>query len=207
MWLWKVNKTGSAIDQIGIIGARDGMLLMTNNCYCCVIETSAVNFELKSEAEQDALIEIFQSFLNSLNSKVQFIVRVREIDLDRYMEELAHRLDLENNPVYQSQIESYSQFVRSLVSLNKILSRNFYVCIPLELKNKQDMDSIREQLSLKTEIVARGLQRLGMHARQLDSLELLNLFYSFFNPVQAKTQPLIPATLKQMHVALMKENA
>lgn len=206
MWFWKVNKTGSAIDQIGIIGARDGMLLMTNNCYCCVIETSAVNFELKSEAEQDALIEIFQSFLNSLNSKVQFIVRVREIDLDHYMDDLAHKRELENNPVYRSQIESYSQFVRSLVSLNKILSRNFYVCIPLELKNKQDMDSMREQLALKTEIVARGLQRLGMHARQLDSLELLNLFYSFFNPVQAKTQPLIPGTLKQMHAALMKEN-
>jgi hypothetical protein len=34
------------------------------------------------------------------------------------------------------------------------------------------------------------LMRLGIQSRQLDSLEILNLFQTFYNPAQAKRQPI-----------------
>ena len=37
-----------------------------------------------------------------------------------------------------------------------------------------------------------------MKAKQLDSLELLNLFYSFYNPTQAKTQELKGHTIQAL---------
>ena len=44
----------------------------------------------------------------------------------------------------------------------------------------------------------RGVEKLGMKARQLDSIELLDLFYSFYNPAQAKTQELKEQTIQML---------
>ena len=63
MWHWKQDKVSSR-KQIQIKGVKDNILLLPNNEYRVVLETSSVNFELKSEAEQDVLIDSFENFLN-----------------------------------------------------------------------------------------------------------------------------------------------
>ena len=62
-----------------------------------------------------------------------------------------------------------------------------------------------EQLKIQLDIVAKGLGRLGMHADQLDSLEVLDLFYSFYSPTQAKIQPLTEQALQIIHTALIQK--
>ena len=86
MWLLSKSKqrTGSR-RQIQIKEVKDGIILLSNNQYRAVLETSSINFELKSEAEQDVIIDSFQNFLNSLSFPVQILVRVREIDADQYV--------------------------------------------------------------------------------------------------------------------------
>jgi hypothetical protein len=69
------------------------------------------------------------------------------------------------------------------------------VIIPYATQD-QDFDLIKEQLSLSADIVAKGLSRLGMQSRELSSLEMLDLFYSFYNPRQAKRQPLLNQTFE-----------
>ena len=64
---------------------------------------------------------------------------------------------------------------------------------------------IKEQLNLKLDITAKGMTRLGMHTKQLSSLEVLDLFYSFYNPAQAKIQPLTEQTLQLIHSALIEK--
>lgn len=191
------------MSQIDIKSVQDGVLTMSNNECCSVIETSSINFELKSEAEQDALIENYQNFLNSLGKKLQIVIRIREIDLDNYLEDISNRAKEEDSEVWRSQLLSYARFVKSLVNVNKILSRNFFVVVSLENPQK-NFEATREQLALRTEIVSRGIQRLGMHARALDSLEILNLFYGFYNPNRAKFQPLEVALSKSMHSFLVE---
>lgn len=197
--------TGSARDQIGIKAARDDILILTDYRYRIVFETSAVNLELKSEEEQDALVDVYQSFLNSLSCPLQILIRTREIDLDNYLNEIDQKLYNENNKVYRTQLHGYAKFMKSLVSVNRILSRNFYIIIPYDGNGKNDFEFVKEQLSLRADIVSKGLQRLGMHSRQLTSLELLNLFYSFYNPKTAKAQPLSEKTLRIMHTVLIGE--
>jgi hypothetical protein len=84
MWLLKksLNKISSR-KQIAIKEVRDGILVLPNNEHRLIIETSSVNFELKSEAEQDVLIDSFQTFLNSLPTKLQILIRIREVDIDQ----------------------------------------------------------------------------------------------------------------------------
>lgn len=192
--LRKSNDKVSSRRQINIEAVKDGVLVLPDNRYRVILQVSSVNFELKSEAEQDALIENYQSFLNSLACSLQIIVRVREMDLDRYLEsfKLAEKTELEK--VYKDQIKNYSHFVAGLVSTNKILSRVFYVVIGYN--GEAEFQIVKEQLSLNMDIVIKGLARLGMQSRVLSSLEVLDLFYSFYNPHQAKAQPITDTTLE-----------
>ena len=57
---------------------------------------------------------------------------------------------------------------------------------------------IKEHLYLERDLVFRGLEKLGMRARSLDTIEVLNQFYSFYNTQQAKTQELTKHSLKML---------
>lgn len=185
--LQKSNKKASARQQINIKGVRDGVLMLPNNQYRVAMEVSSVNFQLKSSDEQDALIDTYESFLNSLPCALQIIVRIRELDMTKYLADLNTRLQDEPEPIYQDQIRNYSEFVGDLVTDNHILSRHFYAVLPY---TADDFATAKEQLIINSDIVSKGFTRLGMRTRQLGSLEILDLFHSFYNPAEAKRQPI-----------------
>ena len=166
---------------------------------------SSLNFELRSEEEQDAIIETYESFLNSVGTRLQILVRTREIDMDKYLEDLQERLDGETVPIYRDQLQNYDDFIRSLITDNKILTRHFYIVVPYKMSGKTDFDIVYEQLKIRLDIIAKGMARIGMHTNQLDSLEVLDLFYSFYSPVQSKMQPLTEQALQIIHTALTEK--
>jgi hypothetical protein len=192
MWLLtKSNSKVSSRRQIDIKEVKDGILVLPGNEYRTVIETSSVNLELKSEAEQDVLIDSFQNFLNSLSIPLQILIRVREVDIDSYLEKIQEEKTHEKEKVYKLQIDNYTEFVGKLVSGNKILQRRFYVVIPYKNPDRgKDFGVIKEHIHLQRDIVIRALEKLGMKTKVLDSLEVLDLFYNFYNSSQAKTQEL-----------------
>lgn len=202
--LQKSKTKSNSRQQIAIKGVRDGILILPGNQYRAVLEVSSLNFELKSEEEQDAIIDTYESFLNSVGSSLQILIRTREIDMDKYLEELNERLHGETEKVYKQQLKNYDEFIRSLITTNKILTRHFYLIVPYTATSKTDFELVQEQLNLKLDIVAKGMTRLGMHTKELSSLEVLDLFYSFYNPVQAKVQPLTEQALRLIHTALVE---
>ena len=200
--LKKSNKQASSRRQIAIEGVRDGILLLPKNKYARILQVSSINFELMSEEEQDALIDTYQSFLNSLNIPFQILIRVREMDMDRYLESFRSKTANETQPIYKDQALNYIEFVSGLVKSNKILSRTFFVVLPHESKDK-DFDVIRSSLKLNTDMLTKGLGRMGMQVKSLNSLETLDMFYSFYSPSQAKSQPLTNQTVKLLEGAFL----
>ncbi|MDD3686354.1 MAG: TraC family protein [Bacteroidales bacterium] len=191
------NANGSARTQIGIKEVKDGIIVLPGNRYRSVLATSSLNFELQSEAEQDVIIDTFQSFLNSLTRPLQILVRIRELDIDKYLEDLHSSRAGETKKIYKKQLENYSNFIRKLVSGNKILTRKFYLVVPYENKNATDFYIAKEQLLLEQEIIIKNLEKFGMTAKPLNSLEILDLFYSFYCPEKAKLQPLAQEIVRQ----------
>lgn len=192
---------GSARSQIGIKEVRDGILILPGDRYRSILSCSSLNFELQSEDEQDVVVDAFQSFLNSLTTPIQILIRVRELDIDRYLEDFQVKCSCETELVYQQQLKNYSEFIRKLVAGNKILSRRFYLVIPHDNRSKVDFATAKEQLLLEQEILIKGLEKIGMTARQLTGLEILDLFYSFYRPEQAKIQPLAQAIMERTNDA------
>lgn len=202
--LQKSKSRTSSRNQIAIKGVRDGILVLPNNEYRAILQVSSLNFELRSEEEQDAIMDTYESFLNSVGSPLQILIRTREIDMDKYLEELRLRLDDEPEQIYRDQLKNYDEFIRTLIQSNKILTRHFYIVIPYHASNKADFELVQEQLNLKLDIVAKGMMRIGMHTKELSSLETLDLFYSFYSPTQAKIQPLTDHALQLIHTALVE---
>ncbi len=193
----------SSRSQIQIKEVVDNILVLPRHEYRIMLETSSINFELKSEAEQDAIIDSFQNFLNSLPCEIQILVRVREVDIDRYVEDIGRLKDKETEKAYRKQIDGYCTFVKKLVSGNKILSRRFYIIIPYKhTERKEDWKLIKEHLNLQKDIIIKGLERMQMKARTLTGIEILNLFYAFYNPESLKTQAITRETIE----ALLKNN-
>lgn len=94
------------------------MLQLPGKEYRAVLEVSSLNFELRSEEEQDAIIDIYESFLNSVGSSLQILVRTREVDMDKYLEDLGERLNDETRrEIYRTQLQNYDEFIRSKASL------------------------------------------------------------------------------------------
>ena len=203
--LRKSDKKASARDQIDIQGVKDGVLMLPNHKYRMVLAVSSVNFELRSEDEQDAIIDTYESFLNSVGCPLQILIRTREIDMDKYLDDLNERLKGETIPIYRQQLQNYDEFIRSLITTNRILTRHFYVVVPYDMTGKLDFESIKEQLGLRVDIMQKGLARLGIRSRELSSLEVLDLFYSFYNPEQAKIQPLTDQTLELLHTSYVRK--
>ncbi len=200
MWLLSKNKSkSSSRRQMQIKEVRDGILILPNNRFRMVLETSSVNFELKSDEEQDVLLEGYQNFLNSLPSRLQILIKVREVDVASYLEQIAKNKETEKESVYREQIDNYTDFIRKVISGNKILTRKFYIIIPYDhTARKNDFSIISEQMFLQRDLVLRGLEKLGMKARCLDTLEVLQQFYSFYNSKQFKTQELTKDSLKKL---------
>src|SRR3989339_1921808 len=107
MSIFSKSKKSSSRGQIQIKEVVDNILVLPNNEYRQILETSSINFELKSEEEQDVIIDSFQNFLNSLPCAIQILVRVREIDIDKYVEDIERQKEQETEVIYQKQIENY----------------------------------------------------------------------------------------------------
>jgi hypothetical protein len=191
----KLSKNGSSRHQIAIKGVEDSVLILPNNEYRVIIETSSINFHLMSEDEQDAVVDIYRAFLNSLSFPIQIVQKVRALDLDDYLQGFEDKKDREIVQVYKNQIDSYTKYVKSLVKTNKILSRQFYIVIPYRTKGKESIEVAREQLANRLAIAEKGLGNVGIKTRLLSSLELLDLFYSSYSATEAKQQPLTQQTI------------
>ena len=64
---------------------RDGVVVLKDGTLRKVLITSSINFALKSEDEQNALISSYVSFLNSLEFPIQIVVQSRRLQIKPYL--------------------------------------------------------------------------------------------------------------------------
>jgi type IV secretory pathway VirB4 component len=197
MSLTKGKYKGSSREQINIKEVRDGVLIIPKGKYCLVLSCSSINFDLQSEAEQDRIIDSYRNLLNSLTFPVQIIMRVRQLDLDAYLEDLSREASEEKDPLYLKQVKNYKKFVEELVSGNKILSRSFYIVVPFQTEKRMEFELVKEQLNLRRDILVKSLETIGLRATPLSSFEILGLFYNFYNEEHFKLQPLQETMLEK----------
>src|SRR3989344_3307577 len=102
---------------------REGIVMLKNGEMRAVLMASGINFALRSEEEQEALLFGYQDFLNSLDFSVQFIIQSRRLDIKNYLELLKDREEQEKNELLRLQIAEYREFVRNFVAVSNVMTK------------------------------------------------------------------------------------
>lgn len=201
--------------HLPIAEIKDGVLVMKDGTLRSVLLTSSINFSLKSEDEQTALISAYVGFLNSLEYPLQIVVQSRRLRIQPYLDTLREFEQNQQNELLRLQISDYRAFVKELVDLGQIMTKRFYVVVPYDpASNKKKSFWVRvqevltptsslrlkkekflkrkEDLELRLRQVVSGLEGMGLQVARLDTQSLIELYYGSYNPDIAFNEPLSP---------------
>ncbi|MEK7581638.1 MAG: hypothetical protein AAB512_05140 [Patescibacteria group bacterium] len=198
----------STQDHLDIDDICDDLVVLKNGWIAMVLSTTAVNFDILSEAEQDATIYAYGAFLNSLTFPLQTLIRSKKADITAYYQHLVEAERNQPNPDLKRQIQKYKEFIQSTVQQKTILDKRFYLVVhfsPLEMGvksfKKTDTGNIKSKTALvadakvtlapKRDHIVKQTARLGLFTRQLSTQELIELFYDIYNPAPTGTQRVI----------------
>ena len=106
---------------------KDEILILKDGSAALILETTAVNFGLLSEEEQDSLIYAYASFLNSLSFPLQIVILSKRMDISSYIELISQKQQKENNKIIKERLKRYKEFILSIVKENKVLEKKFGV--------------------------------------------------------------------------------
>jgi len=82
---------------------REGVAVLKDKGLRGVIMTSSLNFALKSEDEQNAIIYQFQNFLNSLDFSIEIVVQSRRLNITGYFDKLKEMEEKQENELLKFQ--------------------------------------------------------------------------------------------------------
>jgi hypothetical protein len=194
-------------DFVPISEIRDGVLILKGGGMRAVVMASSLNFALKSEENQQAIILQFQNFLNSLDFSVQIFLQSRRLDIRPYLSILEQRFKEQTTDLMKVQTREYIEFIRNFTENSNIMSKTFFLVVPynptaLNIANKTgfgifgkqktgtdkntdesaQFEENRSQLEERVAVVEQGLIRCGIRTTRLGTEEIIELFYKLFNP-------------------------
>lgn len=210
----QANKSTPATQKyLQIAEIRDDTVIMRDGSLRTVLLVSSINFALKSEDEQNAIIAAYVSFLNSLDTPVQVLIQSRQLDLEQYLAYLQEAEAKQTNDLLKMQMTEYRQYITELVEMGNIMTKRFFVIVPFDpLKTKargffqrvgdvisptstikvsqKIFDSRQKQLLTIVDRVLSGLSGMGLRAQILDTQSLIELFYNTYNPTVSRHEKL-----------------
>ena len=192
---------------VQVADIRDSVVVLKNGTLRMIIEVSAINFELRSEEEQTAIVQNFQRFINSVDFPVQISIISRKYDINEYLTATQALTEPLTNDLLKLQATEYMKFVRELAELANIMSKKFYLTIPFfvveqptttglfaGIRNlfrtrrmptaipEETLNTYKTQLLQRAELVFDGLVGLDIKTRVLAGDELANLLFNLYNP-------------------------
>jgi hypothetical protein len=200
---------------LDIAEIREDVVVMKDGTLRAVLLVSSINFALKSEDEQQATVQGYMQFLNSLEHPIQVVIQSRRMNIDAYMGKLKEQEETIHNELLKTQIRDYMSFVKELVELGEIMQKQFFVVIPFDpgetnekkkgfmsrlssslspakiLKlNAKQFEDRKQSLAQRIANVSGGLQSMGLQVARLDTQSLIELYYTCYNPQVLDTQKL-----------------
>ncbi len=207
----KIPIRASTQEHLEIADIRDDIVILKDGSCCLIMNTTAINFGLLSEKEQDATIYAYAALLNSLTFPLQIVIRSKRKNISSYLALISQEIVKQTNRLLKEQMIKYRQFVEETVKKNNVLDKEFFVIIPfsaLELGATKALTSVlagnrglpfpknyvieRAKMNLypKRDQVIRQFNRLGLRTKVLASNDLIKLFYGVYNAEVAEVQTL-----------------
>lgn len=198
---------------------KNDTVLLKNGGLRAVLQIEPLNFNLKSETEQQGIITGYESFLNTLFFPLQIIMRSTKVNIEPYLDHIQEKAKGQKNMLLKDQTLAYANFVERIVEVADIMQKQFYIIIPLDdgvkskggqntplsqffswmnvddtlskaLQRNQKLSGQLSRLKERVDLVETGLRNIGLAPRRLQTLELIQLYYKMYNQHQSQTQKL-----------------
>lgn len=197
------NSTKTTQEFVPIKEIRDGIVILKDGSMRAIILASSLNFALKSNDEQNAIILQFQNFINSLDFSIQIFIQSKRLDIRPYIALLEERYKEQVSELMKIQTREYIDFIRTFVDNSNIMTKGFFLVIPFsppitisknplkDMMNRKEADRLidnekfeefRSQLEQRVGVVEQGLVRCGIRVAELGTEEVVELYYKIFNP-------------------------
>ncbi|OGJ62979.1 hypothetical protein A3C37_02205 [Candidatus Peribacteria bacterium RIFCSPHIGHO2_02_FULL_53_20] len=204
---------------------RNDTVLLKNGGLRAVLLIEPLNFNLKSETEQQGIIAGYEGFVNTLTFPIQVVIRSTKVNIDPYMEQTRAQAEKQGNPLLKAQTEAYATFIEKIVDVADIMQKRFFVIVPLDDVSGQaakrpglinqflswisvddgggkagaryrNFPEKSVQLKDRVQQVQAGLHNVGLNSRRLPTQELIELYYQIYNPVTSQEQKIKGVEMK-----------
>lgn len=200
----------AAQDFVPIKEVRDGIVVLHDGSMRAILMTSSINFALKSEEEQTAVLLQFQNFLNSLEFSIQIFIQSRDLDIRPYISHLEDRYKEQTSELMRIQTREYIEFIKNFTEGTNIMTKHFFIIIPYAAaiigrrkgilsffgaskkrgakragtaeERGAKFEENRSQIEQRISVIEQGLARCGIRIVNLGTEEIIELFYRLFNP-------------------------
>ncbi len=195
--------TSTTQNALPVADITDDIVLYKDGGAALVMESSSLNFSLLSEKEQQAVIAAYAALINSLSFALQIVIRTQRKDISSYIKNLDEAYKKIANPKLATVADSYRRFILESIKKRNVLGKRFYIVIPfssLELgitksffsatKRSETLPFPKSYIVKKAKVVLyprrdhliRQAGRLGLKLKQLTTSEIVDLFYTVYNP-------------------------
>lgn len=186
---------------------HDGIAITKTGELRAILMVSSINFALKSEQEQTAIVFAYQNFLNSLEFPIQIVMQSKKLDLYNYLIKLKKVSQTQTNELLRMQTLDYIDFISRLINVANIMDKKFFVVIPyipmpkvgLSAPKKaqeshtitmEEFNRYKEELTQRVATVSSGLGSVGVRCAQLSTQQIIELMYGIYNPEESSKQKL-----------------
>lgn len=220
----------TAQDFLEIFDITNNLVILKNGTVSVALTVSAINFGLLAEEEQDAVMYAYAGLLNSLNYPIQIVIHSQTKDVTKYLSLLKDQEDAATSAIIRKRIGQYREFVANLIQERNVLDKKFFVVIPatgLELgfvspkgllpgqaevniasyERSVIVEKAKNLLDPRRDHLITQFARIGLYARELETQEIIQLFYVRYNPEAIEgqqieesasyTAPLVTAQIHQ----------
>lgn len=213
----KPKNPNSTQNSLQLSEIRDNMVIMTDGSFRAVVACKSINFDLMSSREREGVEYSYQNFLNALTHPIQILIRSQRIDIGPYIERLAKMRRDQDNMLLNVLMDDYINFIDIISQEANIMDKSFFIAIPYypqgELSNlieqskgffgrlsqkkniitkidTETYDKAKTEIKNRVDGVMSGLFQIGIQSVQLNTKELGELYYNFYNPDTAVREPL-----------------
>ncbi len=193
---------------------KEDTVVLKNGGLRAVLKVNSLNFNLKSEIEQQGIIAGYQAFVNTIIFPIQILIRSTRLNIDPYIQSLRQKAELQTSPLMKDQTLDYANFMEKLVDIADIMQKNFYIIVPVDAPSKTkrgliqrflewiNVDDTRAKalqrsrefhayakiLRDRVTLIQSGLENVGITMRRLKTEELVQLYYGIYNPITSQKQ-------------------
>lgn len=186
----------------------------TQRVYRAVIEVSTLNFLLKAEVEQDALVARYQTLLKALTFPIQILVRNERLDLHPYLTQIQEHIPMPGEgSAWEEIAASLEELLEDVGRRHALIERRCYLVIPAPefattpqgfplwrkrrwiAQQEEMLVHALQELEVRVEMVQHQLAACGLRTMRLRGVELATLYHRCLLPERALTHPLQPGQL------------